>query len=83
MIGIVIFYIIFSFVGSVIFLFKNFEPVIMGILSLIAGFFLEFAFMRPDWVQDIFGFRITAGVIVAFIVLAFCWFIYRGHYQYI
>jgi len=30
----VIFYIIFSFVGSVIFLFKIFEPVKMGILSL-------------------------------------------------
>jgi hypothetical protein len=82
MAGIIMFYILFSFLGSLIFLFKNFRPLHMGLLSLIIGFILEFAFMRPDWVQNIYAFNIsekTIGpIVVAIIVSSFYWFIAWG-----
>lgn len=48
--GIIMFYLIFSAPGSVIFLVKNYRPVRMGLLSAVLGMIFEFTFMRPDWV---------------------------------
>ena len=82
-VAIAIFYLIFSFPGSLIFLLKNYKPIRMGLLSLIIGFILEFAFMMPDWVQNIYSFNITGGVVVAVIVSAIYWFIAWGVPAYI
>lgn len=81
--GLVMFYMIFSFVGSIIFLFKFYKPIIMGILSLVIGFILEFAFMKPEWVQNICVVRIGGDDVVAVIVSALYWFIPWGMPSYI
>lgn len=73
--AIVIFYMIFNFVGSIIFLFKIYRPIKMGVLSLIAGFILEFSFMKPDWVQNIYAIKIGGAVIGAVIVSSLYWII--------
>jgi len=81
--GIVTFYLIFSFLGALIFLFKNYKARKMGLLSLIIGFVLEFTFMRPEWVQNIYAFKIGGDVIVAIIATSFYWFIAWGIPSYI
>ena len=53
---------------------KGYRSREMGILSLVIGFILEFLWMRPDWVQDIFSLRITGGHVVAVIISGFYWF---------
>jgi hypothetical protein len=81
--GIVIGYMIFNFFGGLIFLFKNYEAKKMGLLSLTLGFILEFAFMKPDWVQNIYTFNIAEPVIAALIISAFYWFTMWGGPSYI
>lgn len=72
--AIVFFYMLFSLPGALIFLFKNYKPQIMGLLSLVIGFFFEFAFMRPDWVMNIYALNIGASI-GAVIISAIYWFI--------
>lgn len=76
--NIVFFYTIFQFVGSLVFLLKDFESGKMGFLSLVAGFILEFTLMNPEWVKSIYSLSIGGDVIVAAIVSAFYWFIAWG-----
>jgi hypothetical protein len=76
--GIIMFYLIFSFFGSLIYLLKNYRPVKMGMLSFLIGFILEFAFMRPEWVLKIYGFNIGGDVIGAVLVSSLYWFIAWG-----
>lgn len=82
-IGIIMFYIIFSFIGSSVFFFKNYTYRRMGLLSLLLGFIFEFTFMRPAWVYDIFALKITFGVILTVIISALYWFIPWGVPAYI
>lgn len=77
-VGIAMFYLLFSLPGSLIFLFKNYRPLIMGMLSFVIGFLMEFAFMRPDWVMKIYSLNVGLGEIVAVIVSAVYWFIPWG-----
>ena len=72
--GIITLYILFSLPGSLIFLFKNYKPQIMGLFSLVIGFFFEFAFMRPDWVMKIYALNIGESI-GAVIISAIYWFI--------
>ena len=81
--GIIIFYLMFSFVGSIIFLLKSYRTRIMALLSFIAGFFLEFAFMRPEWVMKIYVLQLTGDVIGGLIVSAIYWLIPWGVPAYI
>ena len=81
--GIIMFYSLFSVAGSAIFLFKDYRPVIMGMLSFILGFIFEFTFMRPDWVMKIYALQIGGGEIVAVFVSAIYWFIPWGVPAYI
>jgi len=74
LVGIFSFYLIFNLVGTIILLKKDYGSREMGILSFIVGFILEFLWMRPDWVQDIYSLQITGGVIVAVIISSFYWF---------
>jgi high-affinity Fe2+/Pb2+ permease len=76
--GIIMFYLIFSFLGSLIYLLKNYRPVKMGLLSLLIGFILEFAMMRPEWVLNIYNSNITGDVIGAVLVTSLYWFIAWG-----
>ena len=46
LVGIIIFFLIFSFVGAAIFLKTSYNPRKMGILSFIIGFVLEFTIMK-------------------------------------
>lgn len=73
----------FSLAGSAIFFFKNYKPIKMGLLSFALGFILEFATMKPDWVQNIYTLQIAGGTIVAVIVSAVYWFIPWGVPAYI
>ena len=66
--GIVIFYLIFNLFGSLIFFLKSYKPEIMGGLSLVIGFVLEFAFMKPDWVNKIYALEISMGIFIAVVV---------------
>jgi hypothetical protein len=77
-VGIAMFYLMFSLPGSLILLFKNYRPLVMGLLSFVIGFLMEFAFMRPDWVMKIYSLTVGPGEIVAFIVSAVYWFIPWG-----
>ncbi len=81
--GIITFYMVFNLVGSVILLVKNYEPKLMGMFSLFIGFVFEFAFMRPDWVQNIYALNIEVGVIIAVIISAIYWFVPWGIPSYI
>jgi hypothetical protein len=76
--GIIMFFLIFSFFGSLIYLKKNYRWVKMGMLSLLIGFILEFAFMRPEWVLNIYNSNITGDVIGAVLVTSLYWFIAWG-----
>lgn len=77
-IGIAMFYLLFSLPGSLVFLFKNYRPLIMGLLSFVIGFLMEFSFMRPEWVMKIYSLTVGPGEIVAVIVSAVYWFIPWG-----
>jgi len=81
--GIIMFYTIFNFVGCIIFLLKTYKPMKMGVLSLIIGFVLEFALMKPEWVQKIYIFKIDGDVIGALIVTSIYWLIAWGIPSYI
>jgi len=81
--GIIIFFSIFSFFGALIFIFKSYRPKKMGLCSLVLGFVLEFSFMKPDWVQNIYALKIGGDVIVAIIVTSFYWFIAWGIPSYV
>ena len=70
MTGIIMFYLIFSFFGSLIYILKSYRPVKMGMLSFVIGFIMELIFMRPQWVLKIFGLNIGGDVIVAALVLS-------------
>lgn len=76
--GIVMFYMLFSITGSLVFLFKGYRPLKMGLLSFVLGFFFEFAFMRPDWVLKIYSLEVGGDVFGAVIVSAVYWFIAWG-----
>jgi len=80
-VGIIIFFSIFSFVGTAIFLKTSYNPRKMGILSSIIGFFLEFTIMKPEWVQNIFALKIGGDVIGAIIVSPLYWFMTWGHHH--
>jgi hypothetical protein len=73
--GIIFFYMMFNFLGTIILLLKNYQAKIMGALSLVLGFIFEFSFMRPDWVQNIYAFNVNIGVLMAVLVSALYWFI--------
>ena len=77
-IGIIIFYLIFSLPGAALLLYKKCRPLMMGILSLALGFFFEFAFMKPDWVMQLYALRFTGDALGAVVVSAFYWFIAWG-----
>jgi hypothetical protein len=81
--GIIMFYLLFNIPGSVVFLKKSYDPLRMGLLSLVLGFVFEFTFMLPDWVRRIYAFNIDGGVIVAIAVSAFYWFIAWGAPSYV
>ncbi|MCD6591162.1 MAG: hypothetical protein J7K72_04285 [Candidatus Aenigmarchaeota archaeon] len=73
--GIIMFFIIFSLLGALVLFFKRYSAVKMGILSLIIGHICEFTFMRPEWVQNIYSLKIGMDVVVAFVVSSvFYWF---------
>ncbi|RLG16966.1 hypothetical protein DRN62_02455 [Nanoarchaeota archaeon] len=75
LVGVSIFYALFSLAGSLVFIKKRYEPKKMGLLSLALGFLFEFTFMRPDWVQNIYALRIGGGDVVAVLVSSLYWFI--------
>ena len=72
--GILIFYIIFNTLGSFILFRKEYEPKKMGILSLVIAMFLEFTFMRPEWVENIYTSSISGDTVGAFAVTTIFWF---------
>jgi hypothetical protein len=77
-IAIIIFYLIFNLFGSLIFFLKSYKPEIMGGLSFVIGFVLEFAFMRPDWVNKIYALEISIGIFIAVVISAIYWIIAWG-----
>ncbi|MCW4020776.1 MAG: hypothetical protein NWF14_06080 [Candidatus Bathyarchaeota archaeon] len=50
----------------------------MEMLSLVIGFILEFTLMKPEWVQNIYAFKIEGDVIGAVFVSSLYWFIAWG-----
>ncbi len=76
--GIILFYAIFSLVGGVIYISTNLRSVEMGASSLVIGFVLEFAFMRPGWVLRILALRVAPADVVAVIVSVFYWYVAWG-----
>ena len=83
LLGMVILFAVISLVGTVILLKKGYKPVRMGILSFVLGFFIEFVFMKPDWVLAIGSFRLTGGVLIAVILSAIYWFAVWGVPSYV
>ena len=81
--GATILFMLLSLVGTVLFLKTNYTAKRMGILSIICGFALEFAFMQPEWAQDILSLSITGDAIGAVIVSSLYWFIPWGIPTYI
>ncbi|MCD6108420.1 MAG: hypothetical protein J7J89_02960 [Thermoplasmata archaeon] len=73
--GIILFFSIFNLFGTVILFFKNYNPIKMGLLSLIFGQILEFTFMRPEWVLRMYAFEFSGETIAPFIISsALYWF---------
>lgn len=66
--GIIIFFSIFNFFGSLIFFHKNYEARKMGLLSLLFGQILEFTFMKPEWVLKFYALEISGETIAPFII---------------
>lgn len=83
LLGMVILFAVISLIGTVILLKKWYNPVRMGILSFVLGFFIEFVFMKPDWVQAIGSFRLTGGVLIAVVLSAIYWFAVWGVPSYV
>ncbi len=71
--GIVLFYVIFNLVGSTIYYDTNLRSVEMGLASLVLGFFLEFAFMKPNWALHILAMKPGPIDVVAFIISVLNW----------
>ncbi len=76
--GIVVFYAVFSLVGSTIYFDSNLRSVEMGVSSLVLGFVLEFAFMKPEWVVNTMALQLKPGDIIAILVSAFYWYVTWG-----
>ena len=76
--GIVLFFVLFSLTGSVIYNTTSLMSADMGVASLVIGFLLEFAFMRPDWVLHVLTLKPRTGDLVAIIVSMFYWYIAWG-----
>lgn len=76
--GVVVFYAVFSLVGSTIYFDSNLRSVEMGFSSLVLGFVLEFAFMRPEWVVNTMALQLKPGDIIAILVSAFYWYVAWG-----
>lgn len=76
--GIAMFYAIFSLFWSAAFLLSRWDAARMGLLSLAAGFILEFAAMRPDWVMKIYSLSAGPAEIGAVLVSALYWFMAWG-----
>jgi len=72
---IIIFYILFSLLGALVFLRKSCGPRGMGVLSFIFGFIFEFTFMLPDWVRNVYALKINMDTAAAVVVSAFYWFL--------
>ena len=66
--GIIIFFSIFSFFGTLIFFYKSYRPRKMGLLSLVFGQICEFTFMKPEWVQNFYALEISMDAIIPFIL---------------
>mgnify|MGYP000023412413 CR=1 FL=1 len=66
--GIIIFFSIFSFFGTLIFFYKSYRPRKMGLLSLVFGQICEFTFMKPEWVQNFYALEISMDAIMPFIL---------------
>jgi hypothetical protein len=81
--GIVLFFVLFSLTGSVIYNTTSLMSADMGVASLVIGFLLEFAFMRPDWVLHVLTLKPRPGDLVAIIVSMFYWYIAWGLPSYI
>ncbi len=65
--GMLIFYSLFSFIGAIILFYKNYPAKKMGFLSLILGLACEFTFMKPEWVQKFYALEITGEAILPLI----------------
>jgi len=74
----ILFYALFNLIGGVIYNSTNLRSVEMGVFSLVVGFVLEFAFMRPDWVLHILALRVAPADVMAVIVSMFYWYIAWG-----
>ncbi|MHA1506729.1 MAG: hypothetical protein ACTSR0_06080 [Candidatus Asgardarchaeia archaeon] len=73
--GVVIFFSIFNFLGALVFSIKRYTPSRMGLLSLILGQFLEFTFMKPEWVLRMSAFEFSGETIAPFMITSiFYWF---------
>lgn len=83
LLGMVILFAVLSLVGIMILLKKGYNPLKMGTLSFVLGFFIEFVFMKPDWVQVIGSFRLSGGVLVAIVLSAIYWFAVWGVPSYV
>jgi hypothetical protein len=77
-VGVVVLYILTGLIGTIVFLRTRLKWVVLGSLSLAIGAVLEFAFMRPQWVQDVFALHMDAGVMIAVVISALYWFIIWG-----
>lgn len=76
--GTILLYALFNLVGGVIYISTNLRSVEMGATSLVFGFVLEFAFMRPGWVLHILALRVVPADAVAVVVSAFYWYVAWG-----
>jgi len=76
--GLILFYALFNLIGGVIYISTNLRSVEMGVSSLVVGFVLEFALMRPDWVLHILALRVAPADVVAVIVSMFYWYVAWG-----
>ncbi|MBC7130351.1 hypothetical protein H5T51_03905 [Candidatus Bathyarchaeota archaeon] len=84
--GTAMFYGIFNFFGALIFHLKRFRPKRMGLLSLIAGFILEFSRVLQGgiqesegsgaiWVQGWYNLNLSGETIMGTLISAAYWFV--------
>ncbi len=81
--GIILLYVIFNLVGSMIYYDTNLRSVEMGFASLVLGLFLEFAFMKPDWVLHILAIKPGPVDVVALMVSVLNWYAAWGLPSYV
>jgi hypothetical protein len=81
--GMIVLYAFLGLIGTVLFLKKGYTPLNMGILSLILGFFIEFVFMKPDWVSDILTLKVGGGTLIAVLLSAVYWIAVWGVPSYV